>query len=151
MNYIPDKAFEEFIQTTVQQIQDMYIFVSDHIVLILSLNIPVSVFFWLVRKSIVSGLDLQMKKKKNVLVFFSLQYGQICFWWDHSSETIQSTCLIFQRRYMCIVSGKWDSTNTRDRLSVLFAGTGYLLGGTPHTPQEVPVFWQKKGRYLPIP
>jgi hypothetical protein len=51
--------------------------VLDRIVFILSL-IPVSVFFLLVRKSIVSYLDLKMKKKKLYLFFsFFLQYGPI--------------------------------------------------------------------------
>jgi hypothetical protein len=34
------------------------------------------------------------------------------FLWDQSSETIQNTNLTFQRQYVCIVSGKWDNTNT---------------------------------------
>jgi hypothetical protein len=49
------------------------VLVSDFIVFILSL-IPISVFFLLVRKSIVSYLDLQMKNKSSL---FFLQYSPI--------------------------------------------------------------------------
>jgi hypothetical protein len=84
-----------------------HVLVSDCIVSILSL-IPVSVFPWLVRKSIVLDLGLQMKKNIFVFFFNAAKYlvYQIGFWWDQSSEKIQITCLTFQRQYMCIVSRK---------------------------------------------
>jgi hypothetical protein len=96
----------------VQQIWQ--VLVADRIVFILSL-IPVSVFCLLVRNSIVSYLDLWIIIKK--LSLFFLQYGQIScvsnkflvgsVIWDNKEYF-----LTFQRQYVCIVSGKWDNTNT---------------------------------------
>jgi hypothetical protein len=77
----------------VQQRQDMYLELSCNVI-ILSL-IPVSVFPWLVRKSTI--LNLQMKRKKNVLVFF-LQYGQIsCV----SKTVLGGSALWDNTEYMC--------------------------------------------------
>jgi hypothetical protein len=88
------------------------VLVSDRIVFILSL-IPVSVFILLVRKSIVSYLDLQMKKKKCFL-FNTAQYlvYQINFWWDQSSERMQNTFLL-SKDNMCVLSQESETTQIR--------------------------------------
>jgi hypothetical protein len=55
-------------------------------------------------------LEFGFTNAKKMSLFF-LNTGkylvyQRYFWWDQPSETIQNTCLTFQRRYVCIVSGK---------------------------------------------
>jgi hypothetical protein len=92
------------------------VLVLDRIVFILRPDTGISISF--VGEKI-HCLVYWIYKLKKCLCFFCFFFNtakylvyQIRFRWDQSSEMIQNNSLTFQRRYMCIVSGKWDNTNT---------------------------------------
>jgi hypothetical protein len=89
--------------------------------------------------------DSTPPKQRNILETTQSGFPNVIFWTNLGGKNF---------KHPNIFELVWK---IRDRLSVLFAGTWYLLGGTPRTrpapPRrcQVPVFGQKKGRYLGTP